>query len=175
MERNILELMERIRAFVFDMDGVLTDGTLWLPGDGQWVRRMDVRAGYAIQLAVRKGYRVCVICGPDAPPVTERLSRLGVTEVHMMVKDKHAVLRDFLERAGISPEEVLYMGDDVPDIAVMKTCGVAACPHDAASDVLVVAKYVSPLNGGGGCVRDVIERVLRLHDQWNDADHVQSL
>ena len=167
--------MERVRAFVFDMDGVLTDGTLWLPGDGQWVRRMHIRDGYAIQLAVRKGYRVCVISGSDAPPVTERLSRLGVKEVHMMVKDKRAVLRDFLGRAGISPEEVLYMGDDVPDIAVMKTCGVAACPHDAASDVLVVAQYVSPLNGGAGCVRDVIERVLRLHDQWNDADHVQSL
>lgn len=175
MEKGILEQMERVRAFVFDMDGVLTDGTLWLPGDGQWVRRMHIRDGYAIQLAVRKGYRVCVISGSDAPPVSERLSRLGVGEVHMMVKDKRTVLQDFMQRTGISAEQVLYMGDDVPDISVMKICGIAACPHDAAQDVMSVAQYVSPLNGGAGCVRDVIERVLRQQDQWYDEHFVQSL
>jgi 3-deoxy-D-manno-octulosonate 8-phosphate phosphatase (KDO 8-P phosphatase) len=171
----MLELFERVRAFVFDMDGVLTDGTLWVHGSGSWVRRMHIRDGYALQLAVKKGYLVCVISGSDAPPVTERLTKLGVEEVHMQAKDKHAVLREILERKGVPADQVLYMGDDIPDIPVMRSCGLSACPHDAASDVRAIAHYISPIDGGCGCVRDVIERVLRLHDQWNDADRIQSL
>lgn len=168
-------LLEQVKGFVFDMDGVLTDATIWLHGDGSWVRRMHIRDGYALQLAVRKGYPVCVISGSDAPPVTERLNRLGVSEVHMGVRDKSEVLDAFLNRCGLRADEVLFMGDDVPDMAAMRKCGVSACPHDAARDVLSLADYVSPIPGGAGCVRDVIERVLRLHDRWNDDAQLQSL
>jgi 3-deoxy-D-manno-octulosonate 8-phosphate phosphatase (KDO 8-P phosphatase) len=171
----MLDLFEGVRAFVFDMDGVLTDGTLWIHGDGQWVRRMHIKDGYALQLAVKRGYLVCVISGSDAPPVTERLTMLGVEEIHMQVRDKRAALEDILARRDISAEQVLYMGDDIPDLAVMKISGLSACPHDAASDVLTIADYISPVNGGEGCVRDVIERVLRLHGVWNDGDSLQSL
>lgn len=171
----MLDLFERVRAFVFDMDGVLTDGTLWIHGDGQWVRRMHIKDGYALQLAVKRGYLVCVISGSDAPPVTERLTKLGVEEIHMQVRDKRAALEDILSRRDISAEQVLYMGDDIPDLAVMKISGLSACPHNAVSDVLAIADYISPVNGGDGCVRDVIERVLRLHGAWNDGDSLQSL
>jgi 3-deoxy-D-manno-octulosonate 8-phosphate phosphatase (KDO 8-P phosphatase) len=171
----MLDLFEGVRAFVFDMDGVLTDGTLWIHGDGQWVRRMHIKDGYALQLAVKRGYLVCVISGSDAPPVTERLTMLGVEEIHMQVRDKRAALEDILARRDISAEQVLYMGDDIPDLAVMKISGLSACPHDAATDVLTIADYISPVNGGEGCVRDVIERVLRLHGVWNDGDSLQSL
>jgi 3-deoxy-D-manno-octulosonate 8-phosphate phosphatase (KDO 8-P phosphatase) len=171
----MLDLFEGVRAFVFDMDGVLTDGTLWIHGDGQWVRRMHIKDGYALQLAVKRGYLVCVISGSDAPPVTERLTMLGVEEIHMQVRDKRTALEDILARRDISAEQVLYMGDDIPDLAVMKFSGLSACPHDAASDVLTIADYISPVNGGEGCVRDVIERVLRLHGVWNDGDSLQSL
>lgn len=172
---SLLTRFEQIRAFVFDMDGVLTDGTLWLYGDGQWVRRMHIKDGYALQLAIKKGYHVCVISGSDAPPVTERLNKLGVSEVHMQVVDKRAVLQGFLDRSGLSADQVLYMGDDMPDIPVMNMVGVSACPHDAASDVLSMAQYISPVNGGDGCVREVIERVLRLRDHWHEHEHLQSL
>ena len=168
-------LLEQVKGFVFDMDGVLTDATIWLHGDGSWVRRMHIRDGYALQLAVRKGYPVCVISGSDAPPVTERLNRLGVSEVHMGVRDKSEVLDAFLNRCGLRADEVLFMGDDVPDMAAMRKCGVSACPQDAARDVLSIADYVSPITGGAGCVRDVIELVLRLHDRWNDDAQLQSL
>jgi 3-deoxy-D-manno-octulosonate 8-phosphate phosphatase (KDO 8-P phosphatase) len=168
-------LLEQVNGFVFDMDGVLTDATIWLHGDGSWVRRMHIRDGYALQLAVRKGYPICVISGSDAPPVRDRLHMLGVSEVHMGVKDKREVLDGFLSRCGLKAAQVLYMGDDVPDIAAMRVCGVSACPHDAARDVRSIAQYVSPIPGGAGCVRDVIERVLRLHDRWDDDAQLQSL
>jgi 3-deoxy-D-manno-octulosonate 8-phosphate phosphatase (KDO 8-P phosphatase) len=171
----MLDLFERVRAFVFDMDGVLTDGTLWIHGDGQWVRRMHIKDGYALQLAVKRGYLVCVISGSDAPPVTERLKMLGVEEIHMQVRDKRTALKDILSRRDISAEQVLYMGDDIPDLAVMKISGLSACPHNAVSDVLAIADYISPVNGGDGCVRDVIERVLRVQGLWNDGDSLQSL
>lgn len=171
----MLDLFERVRAFVFDMDGVLTDGTLWIHGSGQWVRRMHIKDGYALQLAVKRGYLVCVISGSDAPPVTERMNKLGVEEVHMQVKNKRAVLEGILKRSGIRPEQVLYMGDDIPDLNVMSFCGLAACPHDAVTEVRAIAHYISPFNGGAGCVRDVIERVLRLHGEWNDTELIQSV
>ena len=165
----------RIRAFVFDMDGVLTDGTVIVQNDGQWIRRMHIRDGYALQLAVRQGYRVAVISGSDAPPVTERLKVLGIYDISMKVKDKKSALADFVSRTGIDYHEILFMGDDVPDIAAMKTCGIAACPADAAIDVIDIANHVSIYTGGNGCVREVIERVLRSQDRWEDVSLIRSL
>lgn len=165
----------RIRAFVFDMDGVLTDGMIIVQNDGQWIRRMHIRDGYALQLAVRQGYRVAVISGSDAPPVTERLKVLGVQDIYMNVRDKKSALSEFVSKYGIDYQEILFMGDDVPDVTAMKTCGIAACPADAALDVIGIANHVSTLNGGTGCVREVIERVLRSQDRWSDVLHIRSL
>lgn len=167
--------LKRIRAFVFDMDGVLTDGTVLVQGDGQWIRRMHIRDGYALQLAVKQGYRIAVISGSDAPPVTERLTVLGVHDVFMKSRDKRIALAEFITRHDLSHDEVMFMGDDVPDIHAMKLCGIAACPADAATDVAGISDLVTKAKGGEGCVREVIEHVLRLQGRWLDDDHIRSL
>ncbi len=159
---NLLELFQPIRAFVFDMDGVLTDGAVWVMEDGQQVRRMSTRDGYALQLAVRRGYFVAVLSGGNSPAAQVRLHKLGVTEVHMGVDDKLALLSTY----GLDPASVLYMGDDIPDFAPMSAVGLPCCPADAATEILRISKYISPHRGGEGCVRDVIEKVLKLNDDW---------
>ena len=163
---NILELFQPIRTFVFDVDGVLTDGTVLVLDDGQQVRGMNVRDGYALQLAVRKGYRVAVISGGEAGAVRIRLEKLGVQDIFLGVADKEAVLDEYMGRHSITKGEVLYMGDDMPDYPPMERVGLPCCPVDSATEILRLAKYISPLPGGRGCVRDVIEKVLKLNDAW---------
>ena len=163
---NILELFQPIRAFVLDMDGVLTDGGVWVMEDGQQVRRMHTRDGYALQLAVRQGYHVVIISGGNSAAARLRLTKLGITEVHMSIDDKLAVLRQYMELHKLPPEAVLYMGDDIPDFRPMEAVGLPCCPADAATEILRVSKYISPVKGGEGCVRDVIEKVLKLNDHW---------
>jgi 3-deoxy-D-manno-octulosonate 8-phosphate phosphatase (KDO 8-P phosphatase) len=163
---NLLESFEKIRAFVFDMDGVLTDGTVMVMPGGEWVRQMHIRDGYALQLAVKKGYHVCVISGSSSEPVKERLARLGVHEVFMNVPDKCACLKDLMEKHRLHREEVLYMGDDIPDMEVSRLAGLSCCPSDAAIDMREIVQYISPYAGGWGCVREVIEKAMRVQGQW---------
>ena len=163
---NILELFQPIRTFVFDMDGVLTDGGVWVLEDGEQVRRMHTRDGYALQLAVRQGYRVVVISGGNSAAARLRLTKLGITEVHMSIDDKLAVLQQYMTGHGLDPQTVLYMGDDIPDYRPMEAVGLPCCPADAATEILRVSRYISPVRGGEGCVRDVIEKVLKLNDHW---------
>lgn len=163
-----------IRAFVFDMDGVLTDGGLWLMESGDWVRRMHIRDGYALQLAVRLRYPVAVISGSASKPVEARLQKLGVSELHMGVDDKAACLTTLMSAWGMPPEAVLYMGDDVPDLPALSVAGLGCCPSDACRDVRDRAGYVSTFRGGEGCVRDVIERVLRCRGDWNALAGIRS-
>jgi 3-deoxy-D-manno-octulosonate 8-phosphate phosphatase (KDO 8-P phosphatase) len=163
---NILELFQPIRIFVFDMDGVLTDGGLWLMEDGQQVRRMNIRDGFAIQLAVRQGYQVIIISGGTSGAARLRLQKLGVTEVHMGIEDKRSLLQGYMEQHKTDPKTVLYMGDDIPDLRAMETAGLPCCPSDAATEILSMSRYISPLKGGEGCARDVIEKVLKLNDHW---------
>jgi 3-deoxy-D-manno-octulosonate 8-phosphate phosphatase (KDO 8-P phosphatase) len=163
---NLLESFQQIRAFVFDMDGVLTDGTVLVMPDGEWVRNMHIRDGYALQLAVKKGYHVCVISGSVSEPVRQRLAKLGVTDVFMQIADKQACLREFMETRQLPREAVLYMGDDIPDLEVATLAGLSCCPVDAAVDMREIVHYISPHAGGLGCVRDVIEKVLRLQGNW---------
>ena len=163
---NLLEAFEKIKAFVFDMDGVLTDGTVLVMPGGEWVRKMHIRDGYALQLAVKKGYHVCVISGSASEPVRQRLAKLGVTDVFMNVSDKHACLREFMLARHLHRETVLYMGDDVPDLEVSTLAGLACCPADAAIDIRENVHYISPYPGGLGCVREVMEKVLRLQGNW---------
>jgi 3-deoxy-D-manno-octulosonate 8-phosphate phosphatase (KDO 8-P phosphatase) len=163
---NILELFQPIRAFAFDMDGVLTDGGVWVMEDGQQVRRMHTRDGYALQLAIRRGYHVVVISGGNSAAARLRLTKLGITEVHMSIDDKLSVLQQYMTGHGLTPQEVLYMGDDIPDLAPLEAVGLPCCPADAATEILRASKYISPVKGGEGCVRDVIEKVLKLNNDW---------
>ena len=161
-----LELFQPIRTFAFDMDGVLTDGGVWVLEDGEQVRRMNVRDGYALQLAARQGYRVVVISGGNSAAARLRLTKLGITEVHMSIEDKRALLVSYMSTHDLDPQTVLYMGDDMPDHGPMEAVGLPCCPADAATEILRVSRYISPYKGGEGCVRDVIEKVLKLNDDW---------
>lgn len=165
---NVLELFKPIKTFVFDVDGVMTDGTLQLLENGELSRKMHIRDGYALQLAVKQGYRVVIISGGSSRLVVERLKGLGLTDIYMGVHDKESQLEAYLEENGLRVEELLYMGDDIPDYGAMKKVGLPTCPRDAAREIKAICKYISPISGGCGCVRDVIEKVLLLNGDWKE-------
>ena len=163
---HLLSRLKLIRTFVFDMDGVLTDGRLLIDAHNNWLRRMNIHDGYAIQLAIKENFKVIVISGSDAPNVSDRLNRLGVQDVFMNIKNKEKFIRDFAAEKQISLNEILYMGDDIPDLEVLKLAGLAVCPADAAEEVKAICQYISSFNGGGGAVRDIIEKVLKVQGKW---------
>jgi len=163
---NFKEKFSTVTTFVFDVDGVLTDGKLLVMPDGEFLRSMNIKDGYAMQLAIKKGYKIAVISGGHSKGVPVRLEKLGITEVNMGVKDKIEVLNTFIQKHKIDIGKILCMGDDVPDIPMMKMCGISACPADAVHDVMVTAQYISDKNGGDGCVRDVIEQVMKAQGTW---------
>ena len=171
---NVLELFKNITTFVFDVDGVLTDGNLLVLPDGLMARRMNIKDGYALQLAIKKGYRVVIISGGASDQVRGRLLRLGVKDVWMQVEEKKSVLENFMKEAKLEPVEVLYMGDDIPDYDVMRSAGLPCCPADAAVEIKQISRYISPLAGGTGCARDVIEKVLKLRGDWIKDTHIKS-
>lgn len=163
---NILSRFRLIKTFVFDMDGVLTDGTLMIENDAVWHRKMNIKDGYALQLAIKTGYNIIVVSGSECLPVRDRLNRLGVTGVFMNISNKEIFLKNYLEKGNISPDDILFMGDDIPDYSCMVIAGLACCPSDAVVEIKRVASYVSAMRGGYGCVRDVIEKVLKLNNHW---------
>jgi 3-deoxy-D-manno-octulosonate 8-phosphate phosphatase (KDO 8-P phosphatase) len=163
---SLLDQFRQIKAFVFDLDGVLTDGTLQIFPNREFIRTMDIKDGYALQLAVKKGYHMLVISGSVSKPCAERLEYLGIKHVFMKVSDKEDVLAQYVLANHLKWEEVLYMGDDLPDLNVMKLVGLACCPSDAVPEIQQIAQYISPYPGGKGCVREVIEKVLRLNNDW---------
>jgi 3-deoxy-D-manno-octulosonate 8-phosphate phosphatase (KDO 8-P phosphatase) len=168
------ERFKNITTFIFDVDGVLTDGTVLVLENGLQARRMSIRDGYALQLAVKKGYRMLVISGAAASPVVDRLNKLGITEVHMGVQDKKSFIEEFVAAHRLNTSNILFMGDDIPDLEAMTAVGLPACPSDAAGEIREVSQYISPYNGGSGCVRDVIEQVLRQRNDWHHRDDVSS-
>lgn len=163
---NVLELFKKITTFVFDVDGVLTDGTVLVLDNGLQARRMHIKDGFALQMAEKNGYRVLIISGGNSPQVQQRLEKLGITDVHMSVLDKKAYLEEYITKNKLKKEEVLYMGDDLPDLPAMSAVGLPCCPSDAVNEVREFVQYISPLNGGNACARDVIEKVLKLNDRW---------
>ncbi len=163
---SLLDQFRKIKAFVFDLDGVLTDGTLQIFPNREFIRTMDIKDGYALQLAVKKGYHMLVISGSVSKPCAERLEYLGIKHVFMKVSDKEDVLAQYVLANQLKWEEVLYMGDDLPDLNVMKLVGLACCPSDAVPEIQQIAQYISPYPGGKGCAREVIEKVLRLNNDW---------
>lgn len=166
---NVLELFGKVRIFIFDMDGVLTDGTLQVLDDGLFARRMNIKDGYALQLAVKKEYPVIVVSGSNSPEVSSRLAKLGIAEVYMQITDKRSFLTDYFTARSMNWSSVLYMGDDLPDLSSMVEALIPCCPQDASHDIKKISRYISPFKGGNGCVRDVIEKVLLLNGDW-DAD-----
>jgi 3-deoxy-D-manno-octulosonate 8-phosphate phosphatase (KDO 8-P phosphatase) len=167
---NFKEDLVKVKAFIFDIDGVLSTQTIPLNFMGVPNRTVNLRDGYAIQLAVRKGYHVGVISGGRSKEYMKRLKSLGVNDIYLNSKSKLAHFNDFLKKHNLSKNDVLYMGDDIPDYEVMREAGLPVCPSDADSEIRQVAAYVSDKKGGEGCVRDVIEQVLRLHNKWLDSD-----
>jgi 3-deoxy-D-manno-octulosonate 8-phosphate phosphatase (KDO 8-P phosphatase) len=163
---NVLEHFAGLHVFVFDIDGVLTDGMLHVQEDGELLRRMNIKDGYALQLAIKKGYKVWVISGGTTHAAKKRLHKLGVTDVFVAVADKVQLLQQLMQQYQVSPNTTLYMGDDMPDLKAMQVCGFRACPADAVAEIKAISHYISPLAGGYGCVRDVIEKVLKLNGDW---------
>ena len=161
--------LEKIKLLVLDVDGVLTDGQILVLENGLQARRMSIRDGYALQLAVKKGLLLMVISGAVSEPVRDRLQKLGVTDVHMGVQNKAALLRQRVAALAIEWSEVAFMGDDIPDMEVMQLVGLPACPADAVPEIKSIATYQSPQNGGEGCVRDLLEQILKARRSW-DAD-----
>lgn len=169
MTKNYKELLHQIKAFVFDIDGVMTNGTLQIGTDGVPIRNLNSKDGYALQLAIRKGYIVAVMSGGHSEGVKLGLQRLGLTDIYMRASHKLDAWADFLavyEHQGLEAKNILYMGDDIPDYEVMQKAGISSAPADAAPEIRSIASYVSPKKGGEGCVRDVIEQTLKLQDNW---------
>lgn len=166
MKKNYKELLSGISTFVFDVDGVFTDGSLVISESGELLRVMNVKDGLAVKIALESGYRVAIITGGTNEAVRERFRALGITDIYTGARFKEEPMKDFLETNGISTEEVLYMGDDLPDIPAMKMAALATCPQNAVSEVKEVSDYISHRKGGEGCVRDVVEQVLKVRGHW---------
>lgn len=163
---NYKEKLHEIKAFVFDFDGVMTDGSVWTYADGETVRFGNIKDGFAIQYAVKKGYIVALISGATSLSINNRMAALGVTQCYTGCANKMETYKEFLSKNGLSENQVVCMGDDIPDYGIMTHCGVAACPADAATEIKEICDYISLYGGGFGCVRDIIEQVLRLQGQW---------
>ncbi|MDR0892110.1 MAG: HAD-IIIA family hydrolase [Mediterranea sp.] len=162
--------LAKIRAIVFDVDGVLSGTTVPLHPSGEPMRTVNIKDGYAIQLAVKRGLHIGIITGGRTEAVRKRFEALGVPDIYMGSAVKIHDYRDFRDKHGLLDEEILYMGDDVPDLEVLGACGLPCCPHDAAPEVRAVARYISHCDGGFGCGRDVVEQVLKARGEWMVGD-----
>ncbi|MGB0509041.1 MAG: KdsC family phosphatase [Schleiferiaceae bacterium] len=163
---NYKEIFKNITTVVLDVDGVLTNGDIILMPGMQPVRKMNAKDGYAMQLAVRNGIRMAIITGGRSPEVKERLQGLGITDIYLGASSKMESYEDLKMCYDLKDDEILYMGDDLPDYDIMKLVALAAAPQDAAPEIKAVADYVSPINGGKGCVRDVLEQLLKIQGKW---------
>ena len=172
MDTSYKTLLKDIKAFVFDVDGVLTDGTVIVDTQGQLLRNMNIKDGFALKAAADKKYPMCIISGGTNPGVQKRLEVLGISEVHLGAHHKKELLMDFIKRHDLTANQVCYMGDDLPDYEVMTMVGLACCPQDAVPEIKSIAQYISHRSGGKGCVRDIIEQVLKTQGNWFDGGSV---
>ena len=166
--------LHKIKAFAFDVDGVFTDGSVLTYIDGDLLRTYNAKDGYAVRYAVEKGFPIAIITGGASETIKIRFSQFNVTDVYLCSYDKLTDFEDFCYKYALEPNEVLFMGDDIPDIQIMEKCGLATCPSDAAIEVKRVAKFISPYKGGQGCIRDIIEQVLKVHGKWQNDTHIAS-
>lgn len=166
MQKTYKAFLKDINTFIFDVDGVFTDGTVLITTEGELLRKMSIIDGYAVKTAIQKGYTICVLSGGSNEGVRERLNGLGVKHIYLGVHDKKYALQEYLGKYAIQPENVVYMGDDLPDIPAMQEVILPACPQSAVPEVKAICKYISHKNGGEGCVRDIIEQVLKVRGDW---------
>jgi 3-deoxy-D-manno-octulosonate 8-phosphate phosphatase (KDO 8-P phosphatase) len=166
---NFKEDLGKVKGFAFDVDGVFS-GNIFLLSSGEQVRSMNIKDGYAVQLAVKKGFPVAIITGGFSEAIRMRFQGLGVTDIYMKSTDKTEQFKDFCFKYSLDSSEILYMGDDLPDYNTMKMAGIPTCPCDAAEEIKSLSKYISAIKGGEGCVRDVIEQVMRAQEKWMDSD-----
>ena len=162
--------LHKIKAFAFDVDGVFTDGSVLTYIDGDLLRTYNAKDGYAVRYAVEQGYPIAIITGGASETIKKRFNQLMVTDIYLCSRHKLPDFEDFCYKYGLSPEEVLFMGDDIPDIEIMQKCGVSACPSDAVPEVKSTAACISSFKGGAGCVRDIIEQVLKIQGKWQNTN-----
>ncbi|MBB1193219.1 3-deoxy-D-manno-octulosonate 8-phosphate phosphatase [Flavobacterium sp. SOK18b] len=167
MSKSYKEIMNDITTFIFDVDGVLTDGSVFVTNEGEMLRTMNIRDGYAMKAAVESGYKVCIISGGSNEGVRVRLRNLGITDIYLGTPNKVETFDEYAGLYQIKPENVLYMGDDIPDYHVMKLVGLPTCPQDASPEIKTISGYISHKHGGKGAVRDVIEQVMKTQGKWN--------
>ena len=167
MEKNYKELLQQISTFIFDVDGVLTTGDILITAEGEMLRSMNTKDGYALKCALQKGYKIAIISGGTNEGVRNRLKALGVYDIYLGAHHKMDAYEELLDLYNLSPSEILYMGDDLPDLPIMEQVAVAACPQNAVPEIKAAANYISHRDGGKGCVRDIVEQVLRLQGQWD--------
>ncbi len=165
---SYLDHFRQVTTFVFDVDGVFTNNEILVTESGELLRKMNVRDGYAVKVAIQNNYRIAIITGGKSEGVRKRFADLGIEDIYLGKQEKTEAFEEFLHTYNLHPEEILYMGDDLPDYPVMRRVGAPTCPKNAAYELHQIAVYVSPLNGGEGCVRDVIEQVLRLQEKWTE-------
>ena len=163
---NYKQRLSQITTLIFDVDGVLTDGKVIITTEVEMYRQMDTKDGYALKCALDAGLKIVIISGGTNEGVRNRLKALGVYDIYLGAHHKLDAYQDLLDNYDLKPENMLYMGDDVPDIPVMEKVGVSCCPQDAVTDVLQISDYISPKKGGEGCVREIIEQVLRVQGKW---------
>ncbi len=165
-KRNFKEIIADVEAFIFDVDGVMTDGKIIPIEGGDFIRNYYAKDGYALAYAVKHGCNVCVISGGFGKNLESRMVRLGIEHNYLGCMDKIAALEDFAQKTGVNLQNAIYMGDDIPDLECMRKVGIPVAPADACSEVLECAMYISEYNGGAGAVRDIIEQVLRVQGKW---------
>jgi 3-deoxy-D-manno-octulosonate 8-phosphate phosphatase (KDO 8-P phosphatase) len=162
--------LTKIKAFVFDVDGVLSPESIPLHPSGEPMRVINTKDGYAMQLAVKKGYVLGIITGGDSNAVRIRFESLGFQHIYTKAKNKINEFKDFMQKTGLNPEEICYVGDDIPDYEVMEMVGLPACPIDAVPEIKEISRYISPKTGGMGVGRDIIEQVLKIKGDWMQGD-----
>lgn len=167
---NYKQDLKKIKTLIFDYDGVLTDGVVLITNSGEQLRTGHVKDGYALQLAVKQGLRVVVISGGFSESVKHRCASLHLTDVFLGIENKLAAFNEYIKNHNLNPDEILYMGDDIPDYQVMKIIGMPVCPADAAQEIKAISRYISHYKGGEGCVRDIIEQVLKVQGKWMDGN-----
>lgn len=166
MAKSYKQIMNDITTLIFDVDGVLTDSSVFVTNEGEILRVMSIRDGYAMKAAVECGYNVCIISGGSNEGVRVRLRNLGITDIYLGTPDKVATFKEYIELYDIKPEQVLYMGDDIPDYHVMQLVGLPSCPQDSTPEIKAISRYISHRNGGKGAARDVIEQVMKVQGKW---------
>lgn len=163
---HLFDKFKAVKAFVFDVDGVFTDNKVQVTENGDQLRSMSIRDGLGVKLTLTKGFPICIITGGRSQGVIKRLSGLGIEHIYSGVEDKWPIFQQFLRHFNLKANEICYMGDDLPDLQILQKVGLSACPADAIPEIRNLVDYCSPIVGGSGCVRDVLEKVLKTQDKW---------